>query len=77
MRTDHQAIPYVRYEQINTQAQVPTGFSANPATDATITTVGAMWKPITNVAVKTDYQFRRNAARTGVDQWNVALGFLF
>jgi len=77
VRTDHQAIPYVRYEQINTQAQVPTGFSANPATDATITTVGAMWKPITNVAVKTDYQFRRNAARTGVDQWNVALGFLF
>ena len=77
VQTDHQAIPYVRYEQINTQAQVPTGFSANPATDATITTVGAMWKPITNVAVKTDYQFRSNAARTGVDQWNVSLGFLF
>ncbi len=77
VKTDHQAIPYVRYEQINTQAQVPAGFSANPATDATITTVGAMWKPITNVAVKTDYQFRGNAARTGVDQWNVGLGFLF
>ena len=77
VKTDHQAIPYVRYEQINTQAQVPAGFSANPATDATITTVGAMWKPITNVAVKTDYQFRGNAARTGVDQWNVSLGYLF
>lgn len=77
VRTNHQAIPYVRYEQINTQARVPAGFSADPASDATIATVGAMWKPITNVAVKTDYQFRSNAARTGVDQWNVSLGFLF
>ncbi len=77
VRTDHQVIPYVRYEQINTQDQVPTGFTANPATDATITTVGAMWKPITNVAVKMDYQARRNAAGTGVDQLNVSLGFLF
>ena len=77
IRTDHQVITYVRYEQINTQDQVPLGFTANPATDATITTVGAMWKPITNVAVKADYQFRRNAARTGVDQLNLSLGFLF
>ncbi|MEE8477626.1 MAG: hypothetical protein V3S19_04610, partial [Gemmatimonadales bacterium] len=77
IRTDHQVITYVRYERINTQDQVPLGFTANPATDATITTVGAMWKPITNVAVKADYQFRRNAARTGVDQLNLSLGFLF
>jgi hypothetical protein len=77
MRTEHQVIPYARYEQINTQVRVPVGFSADPATDQTVATVGAMWKPITNIAVKADYMFRHNAARTGVDQWNLGLGFLF
>ena len=75
--TRNQLIPYLRYEQINTQEKVPSGFSANPATDRTITTVGVMWKPITNVAAKADYQIQENQARTGIDQLNLSLGFLF
>ena len=75
--TRNQLIPYLRYEQINTQEKVPSGFSANPATDRTITTVGVMWKPITNVAAKADYQIQENQARTGIDQLNISLGFLF
>ena len=77
VRTEHQLIPYVRYEQLNTQDQVPVGFSANPATDQQILSVGAAWKPITNLIVKSDYQFRTNKANTGVDQFNVAIGYLF
>ena len=75
--TPHQLLPYLRYEQLNTQDEVPAGFSANPANDLTITTIGAMWRPITNIAVKGDYQIRENGARTGVNQWNLNLGFLF
>jgi hypothetical protein len=75
--TTHQLIPYLRYEQLNTQDQVPAGFSANPANDQTITTVGAMWKPIANISVKADYQIRTNGARTGVDRLNLNLGYLF
>jgi hypothetical protein len=77
VRTEHQLIPYARYEDLNTQDQVPEGFSANPATDQRILSVGAAWKPITNLVVKADYQFRGNQANTGVDQLNVSIGYLF
>lgn len=70
-------IPYVRYERFNTQEQVPTGFSANPANDVTVTTLGVSYKPIVNVALKLDYNRIENEARTGVNQFNIALGFMF
>ena len=70
-------IPYVRYERLNTQDQVPPGFAVDPATDRTITTLGIAWKPLPNIALKADYQIQRNEARTGIDQLNAALGYLF
>jgi len=76
-RTEHQLIPYLRYEELNTQDRVPNGYSPDPANDRSVFSIGAMWKPIPNVALKSDYQFHSNAARTGVDQWNVAVGYLF
>jgi hypothetical protein len=42
-----------------------------------ILTLGAVFKPIDNIAVKGDWQKRHNAARTGTNQWNLALGYLF
>jgi hypothetical protein len=76
-QTEQQLIPYVRHERYDTQDRVPTGFAANPANDATVTTAGVAWLPILNVAVKADYNWIENEARTGVDQFNVALGFMF
>ena len=73
----HELTPYVRYEALDTQAAVPTGFSANPANDRTALVLGAQWKPIMNVVVKADYQIHSNAAETGLNQFNVALGYLF
>ena len=70
-------IPYVRYERFNTQDRVPTGFASDPANDQKVTTIGLAWKPIVNVALKADYNIIKNAARTGVDQINVALGFYY
>jgi hypothetical protein len=75
--TRHALIPYLRYERYNTQDQVPDGFAANPANDVTVTTIGASWKPIPNVAVKLDWNQIENEARTGVDQINLAVGYLF
>jgi len=77
METRQALIPYVRYERINTQDEVPDGFMADPANDRKITTVGLSWKPIVNVALKADYNRIRNAAGTGIDQVNVALGFYY
>jgi hypothetical protein len=75
--TEHQLIPYVRYEQINTQKEVPTGFTANPATDQTLLTVGASWKPIPEAVLKADYNIAHNEAETGLSRLSVALGYLF
>ena len=73
----HSLIPYLRYERLNTQDEVPSGFSADPSTDRHITTLGIAWKPLPNIALKADYQIHSNEARTGVNQLNAALGYLF
>ena len=69
--------PYYRFEQLNTQNEVPQGFSADPARDGTFNTLGLEFKPIFNVVVKGDYQWNRNQARSGLNQWNMTLGYAF
>ena len=76
-RSAHQLIPYVRYERVNTQRGVALGYSANPATDLTVTSIGAAWRPIPQAILKIDYQIHSTAANTGVDQLNASLGWLF
>ena len=76
-RSAHQVVPYLRYEQVNTQDQVPDGFAADPANDRRLVTVGAMWKPLPNISVKADYLVSGTEAETGVNQLNVNLGYLF
>lgn len=75
--TVHQLIPYVRYEQVDTQREVAAGFSANPANDLTITSLGAAWKPVPQVVAKLGFQIHSNDARTGLNQWNASIGWLF
>jgi hypothetical protein len=75
--TEHQLVPYVRFEKLNTQEEVPAGFAQNLANDRNTLTLGAMWKPLPSVALKLDYQIIRNEAETGVNQLNVNLGYLF
>lgn len=69
--------PFYRFEQLNTQADVPAGFAANPSRDVRWHTVGVELKPIGNIAVKADYQRNTNKASTGRDQFNVSLGYAF
>ena len=70
-------IPFARWERYDTQREVPAGFERNPENNVSLFTLGAVFKPIANIAVKTDWQRRRTAARTGTNQWNLALGYLF
>lgn len=72
-----QLLPYVRYERVNTQRQVAEGFLEDPANDLSVLAVGAAWKPLPQVVAKLGFQFHENAASTGVNQWNVQLGWLF
>jgi hypothetical protein len=83
--TEQQLSPYVRYEEYNTQDKVPGGFltdpldpyRADPATDVKLLTVGVAYHPIPQVVIKVDFQDFDNGAGTGMDQFNVALGYLF
>jgi hypothetical protein len=77
VETEHQLLPYVRYERVNTHSDVPRGFTADPAVDQTVLSLGVAWKPLANAVWKVDYQLHSNEAETGVDQLNVALGWLF
>jgi len=70
-------LPYVRYEQYDTQEEVPAGYARNPANDIDVLTVGIAFKPIDRLIFKLDWQQRQNAANTGVNAWNVALGYIF
>jgi hypothetical protein len=71
------ATPYYRFEQLDTQAEVPVGFSKNPARDRTFHTFGFEFRPIYNIVVKSDYQWLRNKAKAGINQFNIAMGYSF
>ena len=70
-------IPFMRYEAYDTQAAVPAGYARDPENDARVVTVGVNFKPIPQIVIKADGQWRRNAAYTGVKQFNMALGYEF
>jgi hypothetical protein len=76
-KTSQYAAPFFRYERYDTAARTPDQFGGNPATSRVDYVLGATYKPIPKVAIKTDYMWRRNGARTGVNQWNIGLGFMF
>lgn len=70
-------LPFARYETYDTQAKVPAGYLRNPASDVDILTVGIHWQPFEQLVVKGDWQDIDNGAGTGVDQFNLALGWVF
>jgi hypothetical protein len=69
--------PYVRYESVDTQREIPVGFLRDLARDGEFRTVGVDLKPIPNVVVKAEYQWIRNAANSGRNQFNLNLGYAF
>jgi len=69
--------PFVRWETYDTQAEVPSGFSSNPANSVDIATIGLAYQPIDGIVFKIDFQDVDNDAHTGVDQFHVGLGYIF
>ena len=52
-------------------------FARNPASDVDQLTLGLQWYPFEQLVVKADWMDVDNGAGTGVDQFNVALGWVF
>ncbi|HKH45817.1 MAG TPA: hypothetical protein VKM72_14240 [Thermoanaerobaculia bacterium] len=76
-RGERSLIPYARWETYNTQDEVPAGFLADPENDVESLTLGIAYKPIDQIILKVDHQNYDNAEGTGVDQFNVLLGWIF
>ncbi len=74
---DRELSPFVRYEALDTQVEVASGFARDPGNDRAVRTYGVTYRPIPNIAIKADFQDFRNGDGTGVDQINFALGYLF
>ena len=69
--------PYVRYEQVDTQAEMPAGFERSLSTDNTYLTFGIELKPTPGVVLKMDHAWVSNDANSGVNQFNISLGYAF
>ncbi len=76
-KTEHDLSPFVRFEDLNTQEEVPPGPAADPENGRKVRTYGLTYRPIHNIAVKVDYQDFRNGKANAVDQINFTLGYLF
>lgn len=69
--------PFVRWEAVDTQAAVPTGWEGDPANDQRVLTLGLAYQPLPQVVFKLDWQQVETGASSGVDQVNVGLGYIF
>ncbi len=70
-------LPFVQYERLNTQKEVPRGFSLDASKARTNLSYGFSYKPHPNVAFKVDYITRKNDAATAVDQFNFGVTYLY
>jgi hypothetical protein len=74
----HDAVVFVRYDQIDTQRDVPSGFAADPRGDRSEWTSGFGLFPLANLVIKADYQVRDDEASSRPKhQLNVGLGWSF
>ncbi|MFT4541917.1 MAG: hypothetical protein ACI841_000192 [Planctomycetota bacterium] len=65
--------PFVRYEGLDTQSELPSGQTKASDQDDTIMTVGLAYQPIDNIIIKMDYEDWDE----GTDRFNLLLGYVF
>jgi hypothetical protein len=70
-------MPFVRWETVDTQISVPNGYTLNGADLIHEIDLGLAYKPIPQLVFKADYQWYLMGNNSGVDQWNVAMGYVF
>lgn len=68
-----QVRPFVRWEQIDTQATMAPGGTADPSKDNQIVTMGVNYKPIPQVVIKADYEHWEDQN----DRFNIVFGYVF
>jgi hypothetical protein len=75
--TEQALIPFIRFENINTQAEVPTGGSADPANNRNYMIYGFSYLPISNIAFKLSFENETLGNGKGQDSINFASSYMF
>jgi len=76
-RSEQSLVPFVRFEALDTQADVPGGFASNPARDRDYVTFGVSWSPIAPLVVKADYVDGDNGNDSESDLFRLGIGWVF
>ncbi len=70
--------PWVRYSTLDSQATVPTGYTANRDKDRSVVEVGITYKPIPRVVVKLDYRdWSDKSGADPSDEVRLGAGYIF
>lgn len=77
MASGQDLVPFVRYEQLDTQDKVPAGFSRDLSNDQKVITTGIAYYPHERVALKGDYQIFDREDGTTLRQFNLGVGWMF
>jgi hypothetical protein len=72
-----QLVPFLRYEHVDTQYDLPSDLPRAPGNRRDVVTAGLTLRPIPEIAVKLDYQHWWTDADASVDAFNAGLGFMF
>lgn len=70
--------PFVRFEQLDTQLGVPSGFARNASKDRQVYTVGLSYKPLDKVVLKADYKnYTTDGINPSADEVALGIGFVY
>ena len=78
--TSHDVVAHIMYEFIDTQNNIPNGFTQDTGSggETDVYTAGIAWFPsTTNVALKADYTHQRYLNGTSRDDFNFGLAYMF
>jgi len=68
---------FARYEQFDTNAEMPTGLTADPAFDRTVITGGIAYLPIEKISFKADFEHWEDGTDATLNRINLGAAFLF
>ena len=66
-------LPFVRYEHIDTQRDMPAGVAREGNLDSDVFTIGVHWRPRSQIAIKVDFENWTD----NPDQFHVSVGYVF
>jgi hypothetical protein len=68
---------FARYEDFDTNEEMPAGISADPAADRTVRCAGIDYMPIEKIALKADYEHWEDGTDDTVDRFSLGAAFEF